>query len=48
VLLDARTFGHMLEGTPHGLECIGHGLGSDWLRLKPLKASDQHVLKFLP
>jgi hypothetical protein len=27
---------------------LEQGLSSDWLRLKPLKAGDQHVLKLLP
>jgi hypothetical protein len=27
---------------------LEQGLSSDWLRLKPLKTSDQHVLKLLP
>jgi hypothetical protein len=47
VLSDARTFEHTPEGTPHGLVCTGTRPG-DWLRLKPLKIGDQHVLKLLP
>jgi hypothetical protein len=27
---------------------LEQGLSSDWLRLKPLKTGDQHVLKLLP
>jgi hypothetical protein len=27
---------------------LEQGLSSDWLRLKPLKTSDQHVFKLLP
>jgi hypothetical protein len=30
------------------LSALEQGLSSDWLRLKPLKAGDQHVLKLLP
>jgi hypothetical protein len=40
VLLDAGTFGHTPEGTPHGLACTETSLSSDWLRLKALEASD--------
>ena len=30
------------------LSALEQSLSSDWLRLKPLKAGDQHVLKLLP
>jgi hypothetical protein len=30
------------------LSALEQGLSSDWLRLKPLKTGDQHVLKLLP
>lgn len=30
------------------LSALEKSLSSDWLRLKPLKAGDQHVLKLLP
>jgi hypothetical protein len=30
------------------LSALEQGLSSDWLRLKPLKTGDQHVLKILP
>jgi hypothetical protein len=30
------------------LSALEQSLSSDWLRLKPLKASDQHILKLLP
>jgi hypothetical protein len=30
------------------LSALEQGLSSDWLRMKPLKAGDQHFLKLLP
>jgi hypothetical protein len=30
------------------LSALEQSLSSDWFRLKPLKAGDQHVLKLLP
>jgi hypothetical protein len=48
VLSDARTFGHTPEGTDMVLCALEQGLSSDWIRLKPLKTGDQHVLKLLP
>jgi hypothetical protein len=30
------------------LSALKQGLSGDWLRLKPLKTGDQHVLKLLP
>jgi hypothetical protein len=30
------------------LSALEQGLSSDWLRLKPLKTGDQHVLKLVP
>jgi hypothetical protein len=40
VLLDAGTFGHTPEGTPHGLACTETKPEQYWLRLKALEASD--------